>query len=161
MRSVIASIAPSPPLGGEGWGEGGFDVSSQRYQDCSDNALRIGHDVGICEPQDAIAQPLQVFGSRLVICFGAGMGIAVHLNDQALRSCSEISNVRSNNDLALELHTQSIGPEQVPQPSLRFGEICSEFLRSGACFDVPLHASYSPLSQPSPPKGGEGFRYAA
>src|SRR4029453_13448099 len=83
--------------------------------------------------------------------------IAVQLDDQPFRSCRKIGDVWSDNDLTLELHAQAIASQKVTKPLLGLGEVCPQRLRSGASFEVAFHTTDSPLSQPSPPEGGEGL----
>jgi hypothetical protein len=176
----------SPPRGGEGRaavaakGEGAvqlrtspspnplplkgaraFWVASQRDENGPQDAIDIGHHVGIGETDHAI--PALLKGSRpsRVISFAATVGVTVELDDQPFTPAGEVDDEGREHHLPLKLHAQSLRAKMIPEAAFGFGEVRPQLLGPRPRFDVSLQTAPSPrsaaLTRPLPRKGARGL----
>ena len=132
-------------------GERGFGVPAESDENCSQDAVQVGHHVAIGEAQHAIAALFERSRSAGVVDFASSVAVAVELDDKTLRPSGKISDVRRQDDLALKFHFEPVGAEMIPEAAFRFSEPRPQLFGAIAGFDVPLHASPSP--HPLPLKG--------
>jgi hypothetical protein len=154
-RRTDIGKSPSPPSGGEGRGEGGVRISAKLNQNGSNYAVEIAENISIGEADHPITSFRECGCPRGIVGLAPGMRIAIEFDDQPFGSGRKIRNVGSENDLLLELHAEAISADDVPQFSFGRGEITAKLLGALSRLGVPFQMP--PLSQPSPPEGGEGF----
>jgi len=139
----------------------GFGVAPQRYKDCAQDPIEVGHHVSVGESDDTIAALFQRSRASGVVRFASRVRVSVELDDEAFATAGEVGDVGREDDLALELHADTVGPEVVPETALGFGEIRAQLLGAIPCFDVPFQSAPSPRSasqsRPLPLKGARGL----
>lgn len=157
-RSCVARVDPLPLKGVRGLG-----VSSQGNQDCPQDSAHVRYHVRVRETNDTIALRFERSGPDRVVRLTPAMRVAVQLDDEALAAVREVRDVRRKNHLPLELYTEAVRSEPVPEPSFGVGEGSPQLFRAGSCFYVPLQTAPSPRSAPQsrplPLKGARGARH--
>jgi len=154
--------APSPPLGVEGWGEGGVQVASKFNQNRSDDLIQIAHHVRIGEADNSIAQFCERGRPCFIISFASAMGVAIQFDYQPLRTASKVGDVGWQYDLTLELHAEAARAEDAPQAPFSWGQVGAKLLGASPRYDVPLDTPPSPCrfaAFPLPLKGVRGVRH--
>jgi hypothetical protein len=163
-RRTDISMSPSPPSGGEGRGEGGVRVAAKLDEYGPEHSVEVFHHVRVAETQNSKALVGERLRSRAIIGLATGMGVAIELNDEALRAGGKVGDVRCQNDLLLKFHAEAISADSVPKAQFRLGEISSQLLGAMARFGVPFHTPPSPCrcfasAFPLHLKGARGIRH--
>ncbi len=158
----FAVSAPSPSLGFASHFplplKGARGVEGEA--DCLEDAVDVGHHVGIGEPDYAVASGFE--GTRVggVIGLPLAVGVTVELDDQALAPAGEVGDVGGEDGLFLELDAEAVAAEVLPEAALGLGEPFAEVLGAVSGFDVALHGTApSPCrfaAAPLPLKGARG-----
>ena len=137
-------VTPSHPSGGEGWGEGVLGVSAKRDQYGTEHPVGVFHHVSISEAENSVSTALKRTGSYSIIGAAFGVRVAVHFNRQPLRARRKVHDVRRNDGLLLEFHTEPVGAKMVPQPLFGLRQSFPKGFGAIPCLDVPLQTTPSP-----------------
>lgn len=122
------------------------DFAVQRSKNGQNDLIQIGHDVIVGETDDAVAELAKCSSSSSVISFPVAMRVAVNFYHQPFRAGGKVGDVRREDDLALEFHSEAVGAKDAPQPAFCGSEIGAQLLCASSRVGVPFHDS--PLSLP-------------
>ena len=153
-------LTPSHLSRGESWGEGGVRIPAQRNKNVPQDTIKIAHHVDVGDANDTVSHAFERDCSRRVISFAAAMRIAVDLNDETFRTGREIGNIGRKDDLPLELDPDAIGPDRIPELSLRSSEVGAQLLGASSSFNVPFQRTPSPSPLPLKGERGSELRHA-
>jgi hypothetical protein len=148
---MSGGVSPLPRRSREG--EGRERAARRRYrsdltpltpagvEDAKTDAVAIGEDIVVPEPQNAKSGAFQVSRAALVIGDLIGMLAPVDLDDETCIDTKEIQEIRPPRDLPLPPPTaEAMCAQSIPEPRLGAGVAASEFTRPRQSGDPPESA---------------------